>query len=166
MPDLPTPELPEFRAARLVRPGVIECEIRLGEDWLPFGAVEGEAGLAGAVYAAAAPGAEDRTDPGAELAAARAGMPPISRRQLLIGLAAQGWITAEEAVAAAAGGVMPAAVEAAVAALTPAEQTAARITWAAMSGAYRLDPLVELLAAAQGVTAEEVDAFFTACAQI
>lgn len=103
--------------------------------------------------------------PPPDLTAARARM-TLSRRQLLIGLAAEGWITADEAVAAATSGVMPAAVTAVVATLPPAEQVAARITWAAMSVAQRLDPLVELLAVAQGVSAAQLDAFFVTYAVI
>ena len=98
-------------------------------------------------------------------AIARARM-SLSRRQLLIGLASRGWITSEEAVAAATTGAMPTAVAAAVASLPAGDQVAARITWASMSVAQRLDPLVELLAIGQGVTPDEVDAFFTAFAQI
>lgn len=90
----------------------------------------------------------------------------MSRRQLLIGLADMGWITEVEAVAAAGTGAVPAAVEAAITALDPEQQLRARITWAAMSEAQRLDPLVALLAAAQGVGDAEVDAFFTTYSSI
>lgn len=158
--------LPQIRNARLVRAGMIECEINHASlGWIPYGAAEGADGLPGAVYAAAAAGAADARDPQADLARQRADM-RLSRRQLLIGLAAMGWVTEAEAVAAATTGATPAAVEAAIAGLAPADQVAARITWAAMSEAQRLDPLVALLATAQGVDDAEVDAFFTTHASI
>lgn len=100
-----------------------------------------------------------------DLAALRPQM-RLTRRQLLIGLAAEGWITAAEAEAAAGTGTPPATVEAVIAALPPEQQSAARITWAAMSEAQRLDPLVGLLAAAQGLGDAEVDAFFSAYSNI
>ncbi|MDO5631142.1 MAG: hypothetical protein Q4G22_04820 [Paracoccus sp. (in: a-proteobacteria)] len=44
----------EIRNARLIRTGVIECEINHPDlGWLPFGAVNGDPGLPGRVYAAA-----------------------------------------------------------------------------------------------------------------
>lgn len=90
----------------------------------------------------------------------------LSRRQLLIGLAAGSWITEAEAIAAATTGAMPAAIEAAIAGLPVADQVAARITWAAMTEARRLDPLVELLAAAQGVDDDVVDQLFVTFATV
>lgn len=100
-----------------------------------------------------------------DLAALRSLM-RLSRRQLLIGLADKGWVTEAEAIAAAGTGAMPLAVETAIGALDPADLVRARITWAAMSEAQRLDPLVALLAAAQGVGEAEIDAFFTTYSSI
>lgn len=111
----------------------------------------------GVVVAPAAP------DP----AVARAAM-IVTRRQLLIALASPPWsfISAEEAIAAATIGAMPAAVEAAIADLPAAEAMAARVTWATMTQVERLDPLVDLLAATQGASPEAIDAFFMAAASI
>lgn len=157
---------PQIRNARLVNDGMIECEIKHASlGWIPFGAIEGEDGLSGEVFAAAAPTATDARDPAAGLVEARAQM-RMSRRQLLIGLADMGWITEAEAIAAAGTGAMPAAVETAISVLDPDSQVRARITWAAMSEARRLDPLVALLAAAQGVGNAAVDAFFTTYSSI
>lgn len=100
-----------------------------------------------------------------DLAARRAGM-SMSPRQLILGLHAHGFITGEEAVAAATAGAMPAAVATVVATLPADAQIAARVTWARMTVVLRTDPLVDLLAASQGLTAAEVDAFFAACAAL
>lgn len=117
--------------------------------------------IGGVLVAPAAP------DAAAALAAARAAM-AITPRQLFIALASPPWsfITAEEAVAAATVGAMPAAVEAAIAGASPGEQMAARVTWARMQTVERLDPLVAALATIEGATAEEIDAFFAFAAAI
>ena len=88
----------------------------------------------------------------------------ISPRQLFIALASPPFefIGAEEAVAAAVSGAMPASVEAVVAALPAEQEMAARITWARMQEVRRTDPLVALLAATQPDATDDVlDAFFT-----
>ena len=90
----------------------------------------------------------------------------ITPRQLFIGLARAGLITGAEAVAAATQGAMPATVDAAVSTLPAEAQVEARITWARMSVVMRSDPLVDLLAAAQGLTSAQVDAFFVSCSEI
>lgn len=90
----------------------------------------------------------------------------ITPRQLFIGMVRAGFCTAEEGVAAATAGTMPAAVEAAISVLSAEDQIAARITWARMQTVERLDPMVSLLAAAVGISAEDVDAFFEGCASI
>jgi hypothetical protein len=87
---------------------------------------------------------------------ARADLPPDTppddrwglRLPLLIALAAAGFISAEEALAAAQTGAVPTAT-AAIFDLLPAGQAlAARITWATMTEVYREDPLVAALVAA------------------
>lgn len=93
-------------------------------------------------------------------------LPPLSRRQLLLGLAAEGFITPQEALAAAQSGAVPAAVDAIFAQLPQAEQLGARITWAAMSQAERGNPLVGLMAAAQGVSPAALDALWRGWAQL
>lgn len=67
-------DLPPIRNARLVRDGVIDCEIdhpSLG--WIPFAAIEGDDGLSGAVYAASIATAVDDRQPPEE--------PYLTRRQ-------------------------------------------------------------------------------------
>jgi len=72
----------------------------------------------------------------------------ISRRQLLIVPAAAGFTSAEEALAVAQAGVVPAAIGAIFDTL-PAEQAlAARITWATMTEVYRGDALIGAIVAA------------------
>jgi hypothetical protein len=105
-------------------------------------------------------------DEAAELAKRRAQM-VITSRQLFIGMVRAGWCTAAEGVAAATSGAIPAMVETAIATLpTEAEQVATRITWASMTRVERADPLVDVLAAAVGITEAEVDQFFTECSGI
>jgi hypothetical protein len=87
-------------------------------------------------------------------------LPPISRRQLLLGLAAEGLITGEEALAAAQSGAVPAAVEVIFAGLPQADQLGARLTWAAMSQAERRNPLVGLMATAHGISPSDLDALW------
>lgn len=90
----------------------------------------------------------------------------ISPRQMILGLYGQGFITADEALAAATSGAVPAAVDAVISALPAHAEVAARVTWARMSVVLRDDPLVGLLAASQGLSSAEVDAFFAACAAL
>jgi hypothetical protein len=90
----------------------------------------------------------------------------ISRRQLLIALAAAGFISAEEALAAAQTGAVPAAI-AGIFDRLPAEQAlAARITWATMTEVYRGDPLIGALVAAGVATSEQVDDLFRMAAGV
>jgi len=90
----------------------------------------------------------------------------ISRRQLLIALAAAGFISAEEALAAAQTGAVPAAIGG-IFDLLPAEQAlAARITWATMTEVYRGDPLIGAIVAAGVATSEQVDGLFLVAAGV
>jgi len=90
----------------------------------------------------------------------------ISRRQLLIALAAAGFISAEEALAAAQTGAVPAAI-AGIFDLLPAEQAlVARITWATMTEVYRGDPLIGAIVAAGVATSEQVDGLFRMAAGV
>lgn len=134
---------------------LIETAIANGcTEWLVVEArPEPGARLVGGVVAAPA-----AVDP----AAARATM-TVTPRQLFIALASPPWsfITPAEAVAAAMTGEMPAAIETAMAGLSPVEQMAARVTFARMQTVERLDPLVILLAAVAGASAEDMDQFFS-----
>lgn len=96
----------------------------------------------------------------------RAAILPLTRRQLFIALHRLGLITAEEAVAAAATGAVPAALEPTFAALPEPEQTDARVTFAAFQMAYRLDPMTAMIAAAAGMTDEQIDAIWTGFAAV
>lgn len=86
----------------------------------------------------------------------------ITRRQLLLALAGAGLITAEEALAAATTGAVPAMIDAVFAGLPDAEALGARITWATMSVAERDHPLIGALIVAKLATAADVDALFVA----
>lgn len=96
----------------------------------------------------------------------RAAIPPLTRRQVFIALHRLGLITATEAVAAAATGVVPATLEPLFAALPEPDQTDARVTFAAFQMAYRLDPLTAMIAAAADMTDEQIDAIWTGFASV
>lgn len=91
----------------------------------------------------------------------RAALPPLSRRQVFIALHRLGLISAEEAVAAAATGAVPAALEPVFAGLPEPEATDARVTFAAFQVAYRLDPLTTMIATAGGLDDDAIDAIWT-----
>jgi len=90
----------------------------------------------------------------------------ITRRQLLIALAAAGFISAEEALAAAQTGAVPAAIAGIFDLLSAEEALAARITWATMTEVYRQDPLIAAIVAAGVATAEQVDELFRMAAGV
>ncbi|MDP2062400.1 MAG: hypothetical protein Q8J98_04760 [Phaeovulum sp.] len=96
----------------------------------------------------------------------RAALPPLSRRQVFIGLVASGLATAQEVLAISASGTVPAVIEAAFAAMPEPQQSYARITLAEFTVAQRLDPTTLLLQAAAGLTDAELDAFFVEFAKV
>ncbi len=96
----------------------------------------------------------------------RAALPPLSRRQVFIALHRLGLITAAEAVAAAATGAVPAALEPVFAGLPEPEATDARVTFAAFQVAYRLDPLTTMIATAGGLDDAAIDTIWTGFAAV
>lgn len=84
----------------------------------------------------------------------------ISFAQLLIGLVAEGWITQEEGEAWLKG-TLPPSVLATINLIPVEQQFAAKVRATSPSVVLRNDPLVEMMALAQGRTAAELDAFFT-----
>jgi hypothetical protein len=106
----------------------------------------------------------------AEIEALRTAPPPvpgaISRRQLLIALAATGLITEAEALAAAKTGEVPAAIDMVFAKLSKEDALAARITWATMTVVERDHPLIQAVIHAKIAPAEQVDALFRAAAKL
>lgn len=87
-------------------------------------------------------------------------VPDITRRQLLLILPKVGVITAQEALAAAQTGAVPATIQSYFALLSDDDRLAAEITWATMSICERQNPLVLGLAAQLNLTDEQVDDFF------
>lgn len=85
--------------------------------------------------------------------------------QLLIGLVAEGWISEQEGEAWLAG-TLPAAVLAVIGTLPQGQRFAAKARAARPSVIERLDPLVVALAAAQGKSDAQLDAFFAAYAAV
>jgi hypothetical protein len=147
--------------------GSIDGEIEHPQlGWVPFtAAAEDPEPLGRALFAAAIAG---EFGPIAEYVPPPPAPPlvpdTISRRQLLIALATAGFITAEDAFAAAQTGAVPAAI-AGIFDLLPTEQAlAARITWATMTGVYREDPLINAIVAAGVASAEQVDDLFRGAA--
>lgn len=96
----------------------------------------------------------------------RAGLAPLTRRQLFLALYGQGHLTGPEALAAAATGAVPGALEPAFAALPEPDQTEARIAFATFREARRLDPLITMIARAAGLSDAEIDAIWTRFAAV
>lgn len=89
----------------------------------------------------------------------------LSFAQLLIGLVAEQWITQAEGETWLAGS-LPAAMEGAIATLPYEAQFPARVRALRPSEVLRLDPLVNGMAAAQGVSPAQLDAFFVSYSQV
>ena len=85
--------------------------------------------------------------------------------QMMIGLVAMGWITKPEGVAWL-GGTVPAVVTALIASLPADQQFAALARAVRPSVVQRLDGLVVALAAVQGRTDAQMDAFFQTYAEV
>jgi hypothetical protein len=96
----------------------------------------------------------------------QAAITPLTRRQVFIALHRLGLFSAEEAIAAAATGVVPAALEPTFAALPEPDQTDARVTFAAFQMAYRLDPMTAMIARAAGLSEDDIDAIWTGFASV
>lgn len=88
----------------------------------------------------------------------------LSFAQLLIGLVAEGLLSAADARAWRDRTALPAQVQALIATLPPEQQFAAETRAMAPSAVLRSDPLVQMLAAAQGKSPEQLDDFFRAYA--
>lgn len=87
-------------------------------------------------------------------------IPDLSFAQLLIGLVAEEWITEAEGGGWLVG-TLPAPVLAVIATLPTNQQFAAKARAIRPSVIVRADPLVASLAAAEGKSSAEIDAFFT-----
>ena len=90
----------------------------------------------------------------------------LSFAQLLIGLVTEGWLPAADARAWRDRTALPAQVQALIATLPPEQQFAAETRAIAPSEVLRSDPLVQMLAAAQGKSPEQLDNFFRAYARV
>lgn len=92
--------------------------------------------------------------------------PTLTLRQLLFALVGGGWITQDEALAAAKTGDMPPQLLTLAGQVSDAEAFAIRLTWAAMYTAERSNPLWDMLVAAGVATSEQIDDLFRAGALI
>ncbi len=90
----------------------------------------------------------------------------VSRRQMLLALAAGKVITPAEALAAATTGAVPAAIDAVFGKLPAGDALAARITWATMAEVERAHPLIGAMVAAKVVSADQADALFVMAATL
>jgi hypothetical protein len=90
----------------------------------------------------------------------------ITSRQLFIAMAHAELISADEALAAAQTGAIPAVIDGTIATLPNDQQLVARITWARMRDVERANPLVALVGAALNRNAAEIDALFVRAASI
>lgn len=86
-------------------------------------------------------------------------VPNLSFAQLVIGIVQQGWVTEAEGDAWLEGR-LPATVRGVIQQLPQAQRFVAKAKATRPSVVERNDPLVAAMAAAQGVTEEELDAFF------
>lgn len=87
-------------------------------------------------------------------------IPDLSFAQLLIGLVTEEWITEADGGGWLVG-TLPAPVLAVIDTLPAGQQFAAKARAIRPSAVVRADPLVAALAAAEGKTSAEIDAFFT-----
>jgi len=90
----------------------------------------------------------------------------ITFRQLILGLLGSGFLTTEQALAAAETRARPPQLDAIIATLPDDAALAARITWATMSEARRSDPLFASLIAVGHATSEQVDELFLRAARL
>ncbi len=84
----------------------------------------------------------------------------LTARQFFIMLANSGYVTPEEAVAAAQTGAVPANIAAVFATLPSEQALAAQITWAKMTTVARNEPLIAAVGASLSLTSQEIDQFF------
>lgn len=87
-------------------------------------------------------------------------IPVLSSSQMLFGLAHEGLITADEALAAATSGAVPASIQAVFNTLTGSVQMLARIRWARANEIIRTDPIIAQLASSVNWSADQTDDFF------
>lgn len=87
----------------------------------------------------------------------------ISARQFWTGLVQRGLITEAEALAAVARTALPAALELLIAGLPSNQQFATRMKLLGATEFIRSDPTVAVLAAAEGWSAADIDAFWALC---
>ncbi|UYO50340.1 hypothetical protein KQX64_07130 [Rhodopseudomonas palustris] len=94
--------------------------------------------------------------------------PMITRKQLIIGLLTDGFITPEEAMAAAQTGAVPAVIQEIYDAQIsdPVEKAKAVVTWASMRDVLRRDPLTLLIQQDRGMTDAEVDVMWNRWASL
>lgn len=91
----------------------------------------------------------------------------ITPRQFFIQSAISGYITQDEALAAATTGVVPPEILTILqASLSPPQLFAAQVSWARMTLILRDDPLTSIIAQGLGITSAQMDAFFVAASQI
>lgn len=84
----------------------------------------------------------------------------LTRAQLLLGLLSANLITADEAIAAAQTGAVPAFIVSHFEAMQDPDRTAAYVKWASSPAFHRADPLLLAMAQATGITSAQLDQYF------
>jgi len=99
---------------------------------------------------------------------ARQALKPVTRTQFAIALAAQGIISAEDAVNFAGGNSLPPFAQAAITSsgLSGVEQMAATVKALSVLNIHRDNPVVSLMRDAKGLTDLQVDDLFKSAAEI
>lgn len=84
----------------------------------------------------------------------------ITRRQFLIAAGLAGYISQQEALAAAQDGSIPVSILTYFGTLPSEQQFAAKVTWATMTQVGRNEPLLAACAAALNITGQQIDNLF------
>lgn len=94
--------------------------------------------------------------------------PLITRKQLIIGLLSDAFITPEEAMAAAQTGAVPAVIQGIFDAQIsdPVEKAKAVVTWASMRDVLRNDPITVMIQQSRGITASQLDVIWNRWAKL
>jgi hypothetical protein len=89
-------------------------------------------------------------------------MPTLTRKQVILGLLTDGFISASEAVAAAQTGAEPAAIKAIFdgSITDPVQRATATVTWASMRDVIRTDSLTRMIQASRNMSDADTDAMW------
>jgi hypothetical protein len=143
---------------------IAKADAPLADNWIEAGAAEIGDTWDGETFTTPGPTSEQI----AEQQTARRRAMAVERWSFATAAMNAGHITAEEAQAWGPGNALPAAVDAALSAAIedPGQLAAAKVRALAGPNINRLNPLIEILRGAFGMTEEQADDLFTAAKQI